>query len=238
MGLFNRKHGIIDVIEYEGSQDVLIWRHPDEDFNDGSTLIVGPSQEAIFVKHGQIIGSLPSGIHKLSIEKHAFLREISGLKREDVTPYQCTIYFVNKMVSMAIDWGTDSPIRLNDPQYNLSIDISAYGDYAVRVNNAYLLLEKLVGTTKGFTQDELKIFFNSLLASKLCSFLADVMNEQKMSAIGTGQYLERVSEAMTIKVRSVFEPYGLDVIHFLVSRISFSGLEESEKDLTEVRIIY
>ena len=73
-----------------------------------------------------------------------------------ITPYQGTIYFVNKMVSMAIDWGTDSPIKLNDPLYNVPIGITSYGDYAIQVIDGRLLMEKLVGTTVGFTQDDLK----------------------------------------------------------------------------------
>ena len=36
----------LDVINYEGGNDVLVWTHPCEDFNTGSHLIVHESQEA------------------------------------------------------------------------------------------------------------------------------------------------------------------------------------------------
>ena len=51
-----QKHSIIDVIKYEGSSDVLVWRYPTEDFNTNAQLIVGPSQEAVLVKGGHTIG--------------------------------------------------------------------------------------------------------------------------------------------------------------------------------------
>ena len=233
MGIFNIYHGIHDVIEFEGANDILIWRHPIEDFNDGSVLVVGPSQEAIFVKHGQILGTLPSGTHTLSMKNYAFLRALKGMWTGGITPYQGTIYFVNKMVSMAIDWGTDSPIKLNDPLYNVPIGITSYGDYAIQVIDGRLLMEKLVGTTVGFTQDDLKTYFNSILAVKLRSFLSSVMIDYKLSGIGIDRHLEVLSDAMAIKVKSVFKPYGLEVIHFSIAKISYSGLEEIEKQLAD-----
>ncbi len=233
MGIFNKKHGIHDVIEYDGSNEVLIWKHPNEDFNDGTTLIVGPSQEAIFVRHGQVLERFTSGTYTLEMENHAFLRAIKGTMTGGVTPYQCTVYYVNKLISMAIDWGTDSPIRMMDPRYNVPMDIRSYGDFAVQIDDGRRLFEKLVGTASGFTHDELKSYFNNLLATKIRTLLAGVMIECNLSGIGIDQHLETISNALIAKIKPVFEPYGLDVIHFTVANISYSGLEAIEEQITE-----
>ncbi len=233
MGIFNKRHGIHDVIEYDGSNEVLIWKHPIEDFNDGTTLIVGPSQEAIFVRHGQVLERFTSGTYTLDMENHAFLRAIKGTVTGGVTPYQCTVYFVNKLISMAIDWGTDSPIRMMDPRYNVPMDIRSYGDYAVQIDDGRKLFDKLVGTTLGFTHDELKRYFNDLLATKIRALLAGVMIESNLSGIGIDQHLETISNALIAKIKPVFEPYGLDVIHFTVASISYSGLEAIEEQIAE-----
>ena len=90
-----------------------------------------------------------------------------------------------------------------------------------------------MGTTAGLSHDELKTFFNNILASKVRSLLAGVMIEGNLSGIGIDQHLETISNAMLAKVKPVFEPYGLDVIHFAVANISYSGLEEIEKQLAE-----
>lgn len=39
---------ITNVIKYEGNNQTFIWKHPSEDFNTGSQLIVHETQEAIF----------------------------------------------------------------------------------------------------------------------------------------------------------------------------------------------
>lgn len=42
--------GLASLIKYEGGNDVFVWKHPIEDFNLGSQLIVHESQEAIFLR--------------------------------------------------------------------------------------------------------------------------------------------------------------------------------------------
>ena len=37
---------IAKIIKYEGTNNVLVWKHPSEDFNTSSQLIVHESQEA------------------------------------------------------------------------------------------------------------------------------------------------------------------------------------------------
>ena len=46
---------IADVIKYEGDNTTFIWKHPNEDFNSLTQLIVHESQEAIFMMNGQAL---------------------------------------------------------------------------------------------------------------------------------------------------------------------------------------
>lgn len=43
---------IASVIKYEGDNSTFIWKHPKEDFNINSQLIVHETQEAIFFANG------------------------------------------------------------------------------------------------------------------------------------------------------------------------------------------
>lgn len=58
--------GIIQVIKYEGDNTTFIWKHPTEDFNLGSQLIVHESQRAIFFKDGQALDLFGPGRYTLS----------------------------------------------------------------------------------------------------------------------------------------------------------------------------
>ena len=52
---------IIDVIKYEGSNDVLAFKHPTVDFNRKAQLIVHENQEAIVLMNGEAAGLYTPG---------------------------------------------------------------------------------------------------------------------------------------------------------------------------------
>ena len=45
---------IADIIKYEGDNNTFVWKHPCEDFNTTTQLIVHESQEAIFFLNGLV----------------------------------------------------------------------------------------------------------------------------------------------------------------------------------------
>lgn len=113
--MFISKKNIIDVIKYEGPADVFIWKHECEDFNTKTQLIVHESQEAVFCKNGQILDTFSAGRYTLNTQNIPFLRKIIELPTGRVTPFQCEVYYINKAV-VGLEWGTDSPIRMEDPE--------------------------------------------------------------------------------------------------------------------------
>lgn len=55
---------IADIIKYEGDNTTFIWKHPCEDFNALTQLIVHESQEAIFMMNCPGAGSVrPRSLH-------------------------------------------------------------------------------------------------------------------------------------------------------------------------------
>ena len=78
----------LDVINYEGGNDVLVWKHPCEDFNTGSHLIVHESQEAMFMCNGQVLDVFGPGRHDLKTENIPLLRRRVPLQ-EAIANYRC-----------------------------------------------------------------------------------------------------------------------------------------------------
>lgn len=243
MGLFDfgknaapkQKHSIIDVIKYDGPNDILVWRHPNEDFNTNTQLIVGPAQEAIFVKGGQVLERFISGTYTLSTKNYPFIRSLVGLVTGGVSPFSCTVYYVNKTYSMGIPWGTDAPISVVDPVYGVPVDIRGYGDFALQVENGQKLLEKLVGQTQGFSQEEVTDYFSNLMANRVRSVISAAMMEQGLSPIGIDAHLPEMAQAAEEKVRPIFEPYGLSVIHFTIGAITAPDLDAIKEQARAVR---
>lgn len=64
-----KRDGLASIIKYEGDNETLVWKHPIEDFNMGSQLIVHESQEAIFFRDGQALDLFGAGRYTLETQQ-------------------------------------------------------------------------------------------------------------------------------------------------------------------------
>ncbi len=234
-----QKRPIIEIIKYDGPNDVLIWKFPNEDFNTNTKLIVGPSQEAIFIKGGQVLGRFISGTYTLNTKNYPFIRSLVHLVTGGVSPFSCMVYYVNKAVSMGIDWGTDTPISIIDPVYKVPVDVRSYGDLSLRVENGQMLLEKLVGQTQGYSQQEIIQFFSNLMATQVRGVISGAMMSHGLSPIGIDAYLANMSDYALERICPIFEPYGMAVNHFAIAAITAPELDtikQKARNLQEHRM--
>ncbi len=124
---------ITDVIKYEGNNQTFIWKHPSEDFNTGSQLIVHETQEAIFFLNGQALDSFGPGRHELETQNLPLLNGISKITTGGVSPFHSEVYFVNLIEQMGIRWGTNSKIQFMEPTYGFPLSLGASGEMALAV---------------------------------------------------------------------------------------------------------
>ncbi len=143
---------IIDVIKYEGDNSTFVWKHPCEDFNTSSQLIVHESQEAVFFLNGQALDLFGPGKHTLETNNIPIARRILNIPTGGVSPFHCEVYFINKTDQMAIKWGTDSKVQYIEPTYKFPLSIGANGEMVLSVADSRKLLVKLVGTERILTQ--------------------------------------------------------------------------------------
>ena len=77
---------IAEVIKYEGDNSTFIWKHPVEDFNTGTQLIVHESQEAVFFMNGQALDLFGPGRHLLETQNIPLIGKFFRRPTNDVTP--------------------------------------------------------------------------------------------------------------------------------------------------------
>ena len=158
---------IADIIKYAGDNSTFIWKHPCEDFNTTTQLIVHESQEAIFFLNGQALDLFGPGRHTLETQNIPLLRRIINIPTGGESPFHCEVYFINKTEQMAIRWGTDSKVQYVEPTYKFPISIGASGEMALSVNDSRKLLVKLVGTERVLDRQQLTTYFRSILMTKV-----------------------------------------------------------------------
>lgn len=233
----------VSVIKYEGDNYTFVWKHPIEDFNLGSQLIVHESQEAIFFLNGQALDTFGPGRHTLETESLPILKKIQDLPTGKQNPFHAEVYFINKTVQMSIPWGTPDRVRFVDPETGAPIDIGASGEMNLQVADGRKLLIKLVGTTSGIswgTDKEnakehhmndrlvqmdpfvhsLRMYFKPLIRTMVRSNLAQIIKREKIDILEIDERLDDLSSALREKLLAGFEEYGLTIPQFYVTNIS------------------
>lgn len=219
-----QRDGLASIIKYEGDNETLVWKHPIEDFNLGSQLIVHESQEAIFFRDGQALDLFGPGRYTLETQQLPILEKLYQLPTDTEGTFHSEVYFVNRTTQMGIKWGTDSKVRLFDPMTGMHIELGASGEFSIRVTNSRKLLLKLIGTTGELKQDAIlggsgKGLFRSLVMTQVKSYLAAAIRENGISVLEIDERLLELSDALRERINSRLAEYGLEMPEFFVSRV-------------------
>ncbi|MDE5603974.1 MAG: SPFH domain-containing protein [Eubacterium sp.] len=210
---------IADIIKYEGDNKTFIWKHPCEDFNLLTQLIVHESQEAIFMMNGQALDLFGAGRYTLETQNIPLIGKALNLPTGGQTPFHCEVYFINKTEQMAIKWGTDSKVQFMEPTYNFPISIGASGEMSLRAEDSRKLLLKLVGTEDFLGQESLTRYFRAFLMTKVKSYIAQVIREQKISIFEIDERLNDISSALLKLLQPDFADYGIALERFFITTI-------------------
>ncbi len=237
---------ISKVIKYEGDNSTFIWKYPEEDFDNMTELIVNESQEAIFVANGQAADTFGPGRYRLDAHNIPILTKLANMIT-GTSVFHCQVYFINKTVRMAMKWGTDSKVRFVEPTLGVPVELGASGEMNLAVSDGRKMLIKLVGTMQGitwengkqdFTQD-LKASFKPLILTAVKSNLSAAIKQQNIDIIEVDEHLERLSEALRVKILPGFEEYGLTIPQFYITNILLPDprLDNNIKRLQELHTI-
>ncbi len=210
---------IAEVIKYEGDNSTFIWKHPCEDFNTTTQLIVHESQEAIFFMNGQAWDLFGPGRDTLETQNIPLLKKFTNITTDGKTPFHCEVYFINKTEQMAIKWGTDSRVLYIEPTYRFPLSIGASGEMSLSVSDSRKLLINLVGTERVLERNQLTNFFRAFLMTKVKTYIAQEMRSSAINIFEIDEQLESFSAAIKAKLDDDFLDYGVNLKRFFITVI-------------------
>lgn len=208
------------VIKYEGDNSTFVWKHPCEDFNTGSQLIVHESQEAIFFMNGQALDLFGAGHYTLETQNIPILSKIINIPTGGESPFHCEVYFINKTEQMSIRWGTDTRIQYIEPTYGFPLSIGCNGEMSLTVCDSRKLIMKLVGTEILLDQASLVKYFRGFLMTRVKTYIAQIMKNSEINIFEVDSKLEEFSESIRKKLIDDFQEYGVTLKKFFVTTIS------------------
>lgn len=210
---------IAEVIKYEGDNSTFIWKHPSEDFNYLTQLIVHESQEAIFFMNGQALDLFGPGRYTLETQNIPLIGKVLNKATGDKTPFHCEVYFINKTEQMAIKWGTDSKVQYIEPTYGFPISIGASGEMSLRADDSRKLLLKLVGTENFLGREKLVSFFRSFLMARVKTYIAQVMKANAVNIFEIDENLTAFSDNIKRLLIPDFAGYGVSLEQFFITTV-------------------
>ena len=236
---------IADIIKYEGDNSTFIWKHPCEDFNSLTQLIVHESQEAIFFMNGQALDLFGAGRHTLETQNIPKLGKFLNRTTGGETPFHCEVYFINKTVQMAIKWGTDSKIHFIEPNMGIPLEIGACGEMNLQVSDSRALLLKLVGTMNGIAWSDngvgftksIQNCFRPLISTAVKAHLVSSIKSQNINILEIDENLETLSEVLRKNIVPGFEEYGLTIPQFYITNVALPENDPNFRRLRELHTV-
>lgn len=222
------------VIKNDGPGELLAWKFLGEDFNIGSQLIVAESEEALFFKDGIIESVFDGGKYTLTTSNYPFISRLRNAFSGGESAFNCKVYFVNKVHKLELFWGTDSPIQMRDPVWNIQTSVQARGSYSIQVSDSKKFLIKLIGNNiQAFTQEELNVYFRSAFLQNIKANIANIIKESNEEILGICAKQDLIAERMKPNLEEILDEYGVRLVNFYISAIDIPENDPNRQKLEE-----
>ena len=235
MGFFNRKRtdgqtydgqgddrrGFIDVIQFNGQPDDLVWKFPYNNISTAAQLVVNQSQEAVFLKGGEVADIFGPGTKTLSANNIPVLQKLINLPFGGNTPFVAEVWFISKTVRRNLKFGTERPIDIWDPLIQNSVPVRAFGQYGIRISDSAAFLREMVGTLHLITTEDIIDQFRSDIVQALSERINNFMTDEHVSVVTINGKLSAVSKYIQDQVNEEFARYGIEVTNLKVENINY-----------------
>lgn len=211
---------IVEVVKYDGPPDVFAWKYPNAELGTWTQLIVNESQEAVLYKGGQALDCFGPGRHTLETANIPILNKLINLPFGGRSPFAAEIWYINKVNSLDVKWGTPTPIQLQDPKYNVFVPVRAFGQFGIKITDSKKFLQKLVGTLPTFASGDIIRYFRGAYLTKVKDDISGYLVKKKISLLEINAYINEISESLKEKIMPTFADFGIELVNFYVNDIS------------------
>ena len=230
------KH-FVDVIKNRSDNDTLIFKNPEEDFNNGTTLVVGPGEKAIFVYQGTIEQIFDPGSYTLTSANYPFISRLRNSLSGGVSSFHSLVYFVRTATSREIKWGTQTPIKVYDKALadqfqgiGVETEVRARGAYRIKVDDCGIFLTQLIGNNYDLTnQESITDYFRNQFLGHIISILTTELTKWEGPLISVPANAVTYAKTIENEIAPIAAEYGMKVLNFSISAIDIVDNEARQE---------
>src|SRR6185295_9792786 len=209
----------MDVIQYQDpSGSTMVARWPADGtaaIRLGSQLIVEESQQAVFFRDGKALDTFGPGRHTLATQNIPIIASIFGIPFGGKSPFQAAVIFVSTKTFLDLKWGTKEPVIFRDKELAM-VRLRAFGKFAVRIVNAQLFVNTIVGTRGAYTTDGIENYFRDVIVARL----TDLLGENLTSIFDLAKVYDELSMGLKSRVADDFAKYGIELADLFLGAIT------------------
>jgi len=220
----------MDVIQYQDpSGSTMVARWPADGtaaIRLGSQLIVEESQQAVFFRDGKALDTFGPGRHTLATQNIPVIASIFGIPFGGTSPFQAAVMFVSTKTFLDLKWGTKEPVIFRDHELSM-VRLRAFGKFAVRVTNAQVFVNTVVGTRGNYSTQGVEDYFRDVIVARL----TDVLGENLTSIFDLPKVYDELAMGLKARVADDFNKYGIELVDLYLGAIT--PPEEVQKIIDE-----
>ncbi|MBW8873829.1 MAG: SPFH domain-containing protein [Acidobacteria bacterium] len=209
----------MDVIQYQDpTGNTMVARWPREGtaaIRLGSQLIVEESQQAVFYRDGKALDTFLPGRHTLATQNVPILASLFGIPFGGTSPFQAAVYFVSTKTFLDLKWGTKEPVIFRDHELAM-VRLRAFGKFAVRVTNAQVFVNSVVGTRGIYSSEGVEDYFRDVIVARL----TDVLGENLTSVFDLPKLYDELAMGLKARVADDFNKYGIELVDLYLGAIT------------------
>ena len=215
MSIFNLfKSQLSSVIEWKDMDEKTLWyKHPSErdEIINASKLIVSPGQGCLLVYEGTIKDIiLDEGIYNLKTDNHPFVTTLGNLRQNFNTEHKLYIYFFKTTVIYNQSWGTASPVKYQDPIYQIPVSLGAHGTFSFRIINPSHFYTQVISNRDSVSMSDISEIINNDIPQEITTVLAN----SSYTYTQIDAHVSPISDAIKSKINQTFQNLGLEVVDF------------------------
>ena len=220
----------MDVIQYQDpTGNTMVSRWPSDGtaaIRLGSQLIVEESQQAVFFRDGKALDTFGPGRHTLATQNVPILATVLSIPFGGTSPFQAAVMFVSTKTFLDLKWGTKEPVIFRDKELAM-VRLRAFGKFAVRVVNAQVFVNSVVGSRGFYTSQAVEDYFRDVIVARL----TDVLGENLTSIFDLPKLYDELAMGLKSRVHDDFTKYGIELVDLFMGAIT--PPEEVQKMIDE-----
>lgn len=221
MALFGREFIAVP----DDKKDQLVFKWPDHEIRRFTRAIVAPDETAVFIRQGEVIGTLGPGRYVLDATELPILGTVADTLSGG-NMYRTEIYFVNSREVLDRFGGQIDEVQ--DPVSGLLVTLRVYGDYVLRVGDAVKLIVRFAGTQDVPDNDRIFRLSEDLLLRGLRTDLVANIVRRQWPVLGLAAYTDEMEKAAVEAGNRNLADYGLVITRMTNFTVTLDEQTEAE----------